>query len=176
MPLYVKSTIDNLLVENPINGLQDALLLSLKIGGIYMLLSLGSGFFLFLTRQTIIIMSRLIEFDLKNEIYSHYQELDATFYKKNTTGDLMNRISEDVGQVRMYIGPGLMYTINLVALFGLVVFQMIDISPSLTLFVLIPLPIMSFLIYKVSSKMNQLSTEVQKEQSMNLLLPIKIKA
>ncbi len=166
MPLYVKTTIDSLFVENPINGIQDALILSLKIGGVYMLLSLGSGFFLFLTRQTIIIMSRLIEFDLKNEIYSHYQQLDATFYKKNTTGDLMNRISEDVGQVRMYLGPGLMYTINLIALFGLVVFQMIDISPSLTLFVLIPLPIMSFLIYKVSSKMNQLSTEVQKEQSM----------
>ena len=166
MPIYVKFTIDNLLLENPINGLQDALVLSLKIGGIYMLLSLGSGFFLFLTRQTIIIMSRLIEFDLKNEIYSHYQKLDASFYKKNTTGDLMNRISEDVGQVRMYLGPGLMYTINLVALFGLVIFQMIDISPSLTLFVLMPLPIMSFLIYKVSSKMNQLSTEVQKEQSM----------
>ena len=85
MPLYVKTTIDNLLLENPINGLQDALFLSLKIGGIYMLLSLGSGFFLFLTRQTIIIMSRLIEFDLKNEIYSHYQQLDASFYKKNTT-------------------------------------------------------------------------------------------
>lgn len=165
MPLYVKDTIDNLMTEKPVQGFDDALILSLKIGGIYMLLSLASGFFLFLTRQTIIIMSRLIEFDLKNEIYNQYQKLDYSFYKKNSTGDLMNRISEDVSQVRMYLGPGVMYTINLVALFGLVIFQMLDISASLTLFVLIPLPIMSFLIYKVSSKMNQLSTEVQKEQS-----------
>ena len=165
MPLYVKTTIDSLLTETPVNGLNDALFLSLKIGGIYMLLSLGSGFFLFLTRQTIIIMSRLIEYDLKNEIYNQYQQLDYSFYKKNATGDLMNRISEDVSQVRMYLGPGIMYTINLIALFGLVIYQMVDISPSLTLFVLIPLPIMSFLIYKVSSKMNKLSKEVQAEQS-----------
>ena len=165
MPLYVKTTIDSLLTETPVNGLNDALVLSLKIGGIYMLLSLGSGFFLFLTRQTIIIMSRLIEYDLKNEIYNQYQQLDYSFYKKNATGDLMNRISEDVSQVRMYLGPGIMYTINLIALFGLVIYQMVDISPSLTLFVLIPLPIMSFLIYKVSSKMNKLSKEVQAEQS-----------
>jgi ATP-binding cassette subfamily B protein len=165
MPLYVKTTIDSLLTETPVNGLNDALFLSLKIGGIYMLLSLGSGFFLFLTRQTIIIMSRLIEYDLKNEIYNQYQQLDYSFYKKNSTGDLMNRISEDVSQVRMYLGPGIMYTINLIALFGLVIYQMVDISPSLTLFVLIPLPIMSFLIYKVSSKMNKLSKEVQAEQS-----------
>jgi ATP-binding cassette subfamily B protein len=165
MPLYVKTTIDSLLTDTPVNGLNDALFLSLKIGGIYMLLSLGSGFFLFLTRQTIIIMSRLIEYDLKNEIYNQYQQLDYSFYKKNATGDLMNRISEDVSQVRMYLGPGIMYTINLIALFGLVIYQMVHISPSLTLFVLIPLPIMSFLIYKVSSKMNKLSKEVQAEQS-----------
>ena len=165
MPLYVKTTIDSLLTETPVNGLNDALFLSLKIGGIYMLLSLGRGFFLFLTRQTIIIMSRLIEYDLKNEIYNQYQQLDYSFYKKNATGDLMNRISEDVSQVRMYLGPGIMYTINLIALFGLVIYQMVDISASLTLFVLIPLPIMSFLIYKVSSKMNKLSKEVQAEQS-----------
>lgn len=165
MPLYVKTTIDSLMTEAPVKGFEEALWLSLKIGGIYMLFSIGSGFFLFLTRQTIIIMSRLIEYDLKNEIYDQYQKLDYSFYKKNSTGDLMNRISEDVSQVRMYLGPGIMYTINLVALFGLVIFQMIDISATLTLFVLIPLPIMSFLIYKVSSKMNQLSMEVQKEQS-----------
>ena len=131
-----------------------------------MLLSLISGFFLFLMRQTIIVMSRLIEFDLKNEIYSHYQKLDFTFYKKNATGDLMNRISEDVSQVRMYLGPGIMYSINLVALSILIITQMIKISPYLTVFVLIPLPIMSFLIYKVSSKMNLMSKNVQVEQSM----------
>jgi ATP-binding cassette subfamily B protein len=166
MPLYVKSTIDNLMGGAAITSINDALILSLKIGGIYMLLSVCSGFFLFLMRQTIIIMSRLIEYDLKNEIYAQYQRMDYAFFKKNTTGDLMNRISEDVSQVRMYLGPGIMYTINLIALFGLVVYQMVNISASLTLFVLIPLPIMSFLIYKVSSKMNLMSTEVQKEQSI----------
>jgi ATP-binding cassette subfamily B protein len=166
MPLYVKSTIDDLMKSTTITSIEDALFLSLKIGGIYMLLSLISGFFLFLMRQTIIVMSRLIEFDLKNEIYSHYQKLDFTFYKKNATGDLMNRISEDVSQVRMYLGPGIMYSINLVALSILIITEMIKISPYLTVFVLIPLPIMSFLIYKVSSKMNLMSKDVQVEQSM----------
>jgi ATP-binding cassette, subfamily B, multidrug efflux pump len=166
MPLYVKSTIDDLMKSTTITSIEDALYLSLKIGGIYMLLSLISGFFLFLMRQTIIVMSRLIEFDLKNEIYSHYQKLDFTFYKKNATGDLMNRISEDVSQVRMYLGPGIMYSINLVALSILIITQMLKISPYLTVFVLIPLPIMSFLIYKVSSKMNLMSKDVQVEQSM----------
>lgn len=166
MPLYVKSTIDDLMKSTTITSIEDALYLSLKIGGIYMLLSLISGFFLFLMRQTIIVMSRLIEFDLKNEIYSHYQKLDFTFYKKNATGDLMNRISEDVSQVRMYLGPGIMYSINLVALSILIITQMVKISPYLTVFVLIPLPVMSFLIYKVSSKMNLMSKNVQVEQSM----------
>lgn len=165
MPLYVNTTIDELMNGSSINSIDDALMLSLKIGGIYMFLSICSGFFLFLMRQTIIIMSRLIEYDLKNEIYDQYQKMDYAFYKKNNTGDLMNRISEDVSQVRMYLGPGIMYTLNLIALFALVIFQMIAISPSLTLFVLLPLPIMSFLIYKVSSKMNKLGTEVQREQS-----------
>ena len=131
-----------------------------------MVLSLAKGFFLFLMRQTIIVMSRRIEFDLKNEIYKQYQNLDLSFYKKNNTGDLMNRISEDVSHVRMYLGPGIMYSINLVVLFTLVVYQMIVISPSLTSLVLIPLPLMSFLIYKVSAKMNFLSKKVQEEQSL----------
>jgi ATP-binding cassette subfamily B protein len=111
-------------------------------------------------------MSRLIEYDLKNEIFDQYQKLDFLFYKKNKTGDLMNRISEDVGQVRMYLGPGIMYTLNLIVLFILVILEMVKISPTLTLYVLLPLPFMSFMIYKVSSKMNQLSREVQKEQSL----------
>ncbi len=135
------------------------------VGLIYFGLSLASGFFLFLQRQTIIIMSRYIEFDLKNEIYSQYQRLGYTFYKKNSTGDLMNRISEDVSKVRMYLGPSLMYTINLVVLTVMVVWNMVNINGYLTIFVLIPLPIMSFLIYRVSSKMNKLSTHVQEEQS-----------
>lgn len=138
---------------------------ALTSGGYYMLLSIASGFFLFLTRQTIIIMSRFIEFDLKNEIYNQYQKLDYTFYKKSSTGDLLNRISEDVSKVRMYLGPGIMYTINLTVLSILSLYQMINTSGYLTLFVLIPLPIMSFIIYKVSSKVNRLSFVVQQEQS-----------
>src|SRR5690606_941026 len=103
-------------------------MLSLKLFGCYMLLSIGKGFFLFLTRQTIIVMSRHIEFDLKNEVYNQYQRLNFSFYKKSNTGDLMNRISEDVSQVRMYLGPGLMYTINLAILFTLCVFAMMQIN------------------------------------------------
>ncbi len=166
MPIYVKDTTDELIKNTSVKTTTEGVSLALKIGGIYVLLSIASGVFLFLTRQTIIIMSRLIEFDLKNEIYAQYQRLDYSFYKKNATGDLMNRISEDVSQVRMYLGPGIMYTINLIALFFLVIYQMVNVNPLLTLFVLIPLPIMSFLIYKVSSKMNTLSTEVQREQSL----------
>lgn len=139
--------------------------LAIELGAIYMGFSLLKGFFLFLMRQTIIVMSRYIEFDLKKTIYNQYQALDQSFYKQNATGDLMNRISEDVGLVRMYAGPGIMYTINLVVSFILIVGKMLTISPSLTLFVLLPLPIMSLLIYKVSSTMNKMSLEVQKEQS-----------
>ncbi|MDB3905146.1 ABC transporter ATP-binding protein/permease [Crocinitomicaceae bacterium] len=166
MPLYVKTTIDSLMSNVQIKSVNDALWVSLQIGGFYMFLSLCKGFFLFLMRQTIIVMSRHIEFDLKNEIYDQYQKLDMSFYKKHRTGDLMNRISEDVSHVRMYLGPGIMYSINLIVLFTLVVYQMIKISPTLTAFVLIPLPIMSYLIYKVSAKMNFLSKKVQEEQSL----------
>jgi len=165
MYLYFKETIDSFSSNKHLIKLDDIFYASLQIGGIYMLLNIASGFFLFLTRQTLIIMSRLIEFDLKNEIYQQYQRLDYGFYKRNSTGDLMNRISEDVSQVRMYLGPGIMYSINLVVLFVIVLIYMISINPILTLFVLIPLPIMSYLIYKVSSRMNQLSTDVQVEQS-----------
>ena len=165
MPIYVKDTVDSLMGSVSITSLNDALYLSLKIGGIYLFLSFAKGFFLFLMRQTIIVMSRHIEFDLKNEIFNHYQKLDSAFFKKNRTGDLMNRISEDVGLVRMYLGPGIMYTINLIVLVTMIIIQMVQISPILTLYVLIPLPIMSVIIYKVSSKMNLLSGKVQTEQS-----------
>jgi ATP-binding cassette subfamily B multidrug efflux pump len=138
---------------------------AVKVGLIYLSLSLASGFFLFLTRQSIIIMSRHIEYDLKNEIYDHYQKLDYSFYKRNSTGDLMNRISEDVTKVRMYLGPGIMYTINLSILFIMAIYNMVRIDGFLTIMVLLPLPIMSFLIYKVSSKINSISSEVQQEQS-----------
>ncbi len=165
MPIYVKDTVDEFVASTNTSNGNELIFLAFKVGGLYILLSIGKGFFLFLVRQCIIIMSRLIEFDLKNEIYKHYQKLDLGFFKKNSTGDLMNRISEDVGQVRMYLGPGVMYSINLAILSIMSVYQMVKINPVLTVFVLIPLPIMSFLIFKVSSKMNLLGTEVQREQS-----------
>jgi ATP-binding cassette subfamily B multidrug efflux pump len=165
MPAFFSSAIDQFQQQIKSNEPTDYLWLAFELGAIYMGFSLLKGFFLFLMRQTIIVMSRYIEFDLKKEIYGQYQALDQSFYKQNATGDLMNRISEDVGLVRMYAGPGIMYTINLVVSFILIVGKMMTISPSLTVFVLLPLPIMSILIYKVSSTMNKMSLEVQKEQS-----------
>lgn len=130
-----------------------------------LLMALIKGVFTFFMRQTIIIMSRLIEYDLKNEIYNHYQELSMSFYKKNNTGDIMNRISEDVSRVRMYLGPGIMYTINLITLFILVISVMLSIDVELTLYALAPLPILSILIYYVSNKINKKSENVQAQLS-----------
>ncbi|NRD20454.1 ABC transporter ATP-binding protein [Winogradskyella eckloniae] len=124
-----------------------------------------TGIFTFLMRQTIINVSRYIEFDLKNEIYKHYQILSLNFYKTNRTGDLMNRISEDVGKVRMYVGPALMYTINTITLFAVALIYMIDRSPSLTLYTLLPLPVLSIAIYKLSRLINKRSTIVQQSLS-----------
>ena len=120
-----------------------------------------SGFFTFLMRQTIINVSRYVEFDLKNEIFWHYQKLTQRFYKNNRTGDLMNRISEDVGKVRMYIGPAFMYSINTISLFIIVISYMLSIAPELTLYALLPLPILSITIYKLSKVINVKSTLVQ---------------
>ena len=119
------------------------------------------GFFMFLMRQTIIVVSRKIEFDLKNEIYNHYQSLSMGFFKKNKTGDILNRISEDVTKVRMYLGPAILYSLNLTCLLLFVIFRMFYISPELTFWVLLPLPILSFLIYKISSAINKNSELVQ---------------
>ena len=123
------------------------------------------GTFLFFTRQTIIVMSRRIEFDLKGKIFDQYQRLDAAFYRANDTGDLMNRISEDVSKVRMYLGPAIMYTINLAMLIILVVSVMVYIDWKLTIFALLPLPLMSLAIYFVSTRINVQSESVQKKQS-----------
>ncbi|MCB0482597.1 MAG: ABC transporter ATP-binding protein [Flavobacteriales bacterium] len=120
-----------------------------------------TGIFLFFTRMTIIVMSRLIEYDIKNDIFIHYQVLNTSFYKKNNTGDLMNRISEDVSRVRMYFGPAIMYTINLVVLFALVISTMIEVNAMLTLYVLLPLPFLSVIIYYVSHIINKKSERVQ---------------
>ena len=134
-------------------------------GSKLLVLTLTSGFFLFLMRQTIIVMSRHIEFDQKNELYAHYQTLDASFYKNNSTGDLMNRISEDVGKVRMYSGPAIMYLINTFATVIIVMVFMLKINWQLTLLVFAPLPLLSFVIYKVSDLINKRSTIVQQELS-----------
>ena len=123
------------------------------------------GVFLFFMRQTIIVMSRRVEYDLKNEIFEHYQTLPLSFYRKNNTGDLMARISEDVSKVRMYIGPALMYGINLVTLFLMVIPYMISINPTLTFYSLLPLPILSVSIYFVSDIINKRSTEIQESLS-----------
>ncbi|WP_299124522.1 ABC transporter ATP-binding protein [uncultured Winogradskyella sp.] len=124
-----------------------------------------AGLFTFLMRQTIINVSRYIEYDLKNEIYQHYQVLSLNFYKSNRTGDLMNRISEDVGKVRMYVGPALMYTINTVTLFTVAIIYMTSTAPKLTLYTLLPLPILSVAIYKLSRLINKRSTIVQQSLS-----------
>jgi len=127
--------------------------------------ALLSGFFTFLMRQTLINVSRYIEFDLKNEIFEQYLRLSQTFYKNNRTGDLMNRISEDVGKVRMYVGPAIMYSINTVALFVIVISYMVSIAPQLTLYTIIPLPLLSYIIYKLSKIINVRSTKVQENLS-----------
>jgi len=136
---------------------------------IYGLIILGMallrGFFLFLVRQTIIVMSRHIEYDLKNEIYEQYQSLPISFYRRNNTGDLLARISEDVSKVRMYIGPAIMYGLNLFTLFVMLIPIMFAINFKLTMYALIPLPFLSFSIYYVHNKINRRSEEIQRSLS-----------
>ena len=137
----------------------------LLYGGIILLMALLKGIFLFLVRQTLIVMSRHIEYDLKSEIYAHYQTLPLSFYRQNSTGDLMARISEDVGKVRMYVGPSLMYGINLISVFVLVVWYMYSVNPTLTWYVLIPVPFLSGSIYFVNTIINKKSEEIQRQLS-----------
>ncbi len=137
----------------------------LKYGGLIVSFAILKGVFMYFMRQTIIVMSRKIEFDLKNEIYQQYQNLSMSFYKKNKTGDLMNRISEDVSRVRMYLGPALMYGINISILFYLVINKMFNINSTLTIYVLIPLPILAITVYFVSDNINKRSERVQSQLS-----------
>lgn len=127
--------------------------------------SVLTGFFTFMMRQTIIVASRRIEYELKNKIYTHYQDLSLTDFKKTTTGDLMNRLSEDVVAVRMYLGPGVMYVVNLLILLIITSIYMLKTDVSMTVWSLVPLPILSFVIYKVSSIINRKSKIMQKSQS-----------
>lgn len=152
-------------IEDYINGditsievVKDKLMLNIAliIGA-----ALASAIFTFLMRQTFIVVSRYIEYDLKNEVYTQYQNLSLDFYKRNRTGDLMNRISEDVSKVRMYVGPALMYGVQTLTLFVVVIYFMVKAAPTLTLYTLVPFPILSFAIYKLSVAINKRSAEIQ---------------
>ena len=124
-----------------------------------------AGILTFLMRQTLIVMSRHVEFDLKNEVFRQYENLSQNFYKQNRTGDLMNRISEDVGKVRMYVGPAVMYSINTFIRFAIVIVYMYNVSPTLTLYTLLPLPFLSYTIFKLSTEINKRSTAFQQNLS-----------
>jgi len=134
-------------------------------GIVLLVFAILRGFFMFLMRQTIIVMSRHIEYDQKNEVFQHYLQLDTNFYKTHETGDLMNRMAEDVSRVRMYTGPAIMYLINLVALISLSVFYMVKKNPELSLYVLAPMPILAIAIYYVNNIINKKSEEVQAKLS-----------
>ncbi len=163
VPKFVGDSVDIVgrYINNEVTDI--AIVKSKLILNIFLILGsvLIAAFFTFLMRQTFIVVSRYIEFDLKNEVYQHYQKLCLTFYKNNRTGDLMNRISEDVSKVRMYLGPAIMYSINTLTLFVIVISYMISIAPTLTLYTLAPLPVLSFSIYKLSVAIHQRSTIVQ---------------
>jgi len=164
-------TYQGVIVRNGTNKILDIILhheevnewVFIRYGLIIIGLALTSGLFMFLMRQTIIVMSRHIEFDQKNKIYRHYQELDAGFYKMHTTGDLMNRISEDVSRVRMYTGPAIMYLANTIVTTITILIFMLSVNVRLTLLVFLPLPVLSFIIYKVSDLISRQSTRVQEE-------------
>ncbi|MFM2230750.1 MAG: putative multidrug resistance transporter ATP-binding/permease protein YheI, partial [Bacteroidota bacterium] len=152
------------IIENyPENGMDKSAVIQLLIKNISLAIatSLIAGFLTFLMRQTLIVMSRHVEFDLKNEVFRHYEQLDQGFYKRNRTGDLMNRITEDVAKVRMYVGPAVMYTINTLIRFGVVIIYMYNVSPRLTLYTLLPLPLLSYVIFKLSVEINKRSTSFQ---------------
>lgn len=133
--------------------------------GMVVVLALLKGLFMFFMRQTIIVISRYIEYDLKNDIYRHYQDLDYHFYAANNTGDLMNRISEDVSRVRMYVGPAIMYSVNMIVMFLLVIYAMAQVNVKLTIYTLLPLPVLSGIIYYVHSIINRKSEKVQEQLS-----------
>lgn len=172
-PQYVResfNTVEEAIRLNAENGTEGISSETKKLILWYGLIIIGSsllkGLFMFFMRQTLIVMSRHIEFDLKNTVYQHYQKLSQRFYRANSTGDLMNRISEDVSRVRMYLGPAIMYGINTGILVIVVVQRMLSINTTLTLYTLLPLPILSYLIYRVSHLINRRSERVQAQLSV----------
>lgn len=149
-----------------IEKINDMLFWSLLIfAGFVILMAILRGIFLFFTRQTLIVLSRLVEYDIRNDLYMHFQSMSLSFYRRNRTGDLMARITEDLSRVRMYLGPGIMYTINAFTLAVIVVTTMFMVNPELTLYVLFPLPILSYLIYYVESIIQNRSEKIQRQLS-----------
>src|SRR6201996_3232551 len=139
---------------------------TLLFGLIVLALYFLRGIFLFFMRQTIILMSRHIEYDLKNEMYAHYQLLSLAFYRRHNTGHLMNRVSEDVSRVRMYLGPGIMYTINTITLFVIAICFMLTVNIRLTIFTILPLPVLALTIYYVNNIINFRSEKIQQRLSV----------
>ena len=162
---FVRKAFDAVILSMNTGNTSNTSEILIKYGSLIVLFAILKGIFMYCMRQTIIVISRKIEYDLKNEIYQQYQALSISFYKKNKTGDLMNRISEDVSRVRMYLGPALMYAINIFVLFLLVISKMLSISTTLTIYVLLPLPILAISVYFVSSTMNKRSEKVQAQLS-----------
>ena len=162
---FVRDALDSLIEKLNSQENENISLVLLKYGGLIVLFAILKGIFLYMTRQTIIVMSRKIEFDLKNEVFDHYQKLSIGFYKINKTGDLMNRITEDITKVRMYLGPAIMYSINLSVLFSLVIYKMFAVSKILSIFVLFPLPLLAISVYFVSNRINKKSERVQAQLS-----------
>lgn len=173
-PSVVRNAVDSVIhklsgMQTTVTGKEDVMaqlgMTLLIFLGTYILVALLEGFFTFMMRQTIIVVSRLIEADMKNDMYGHYQKLDLAFYRKNNTGDLMNRITEDVSRVRMFVGPSLMYMGNLVCMFVLCTAAMIHVNWKLALFVLIPMPFLSLLIYLLNTRINKGSEALQAKLS-----------
>ena len=162
---FVRNALDELILKLNAENKENLSLVLLKYALLIVLFAVLKGIFLYMTRQTIIVMSRKIEFDLKNEIFDKYQKLSIGFYKQNKTGDLMNRITEDISKVRMYLGPAVMYSINLTILFSLVIYRMFSVSEILTIYVLFPLPILAISVYFVSNRINKKSERVQAQLS-----------
>ncbi len=175
-PQYFREAMDMIIETVPMYSLvkgsshahimQEFIVLNLIWFGIFVIVqALIMGVFMFFMRQTIIVMSRLVEYDMRKELYAHAQYLDTTYYKKHSTGDLMARMTEDVSRVRQYLGPALLYGFNLITLFVLVIYAMFDVNPTLAIYTLIPLPFLSWSIFKVSEKINIWSTAIQTQLS-----------
>ena len=173
VPILVRLGLDEALKQSLwITGRGDALASSLifqtalAFGVGILLLAIVRGVFMYFMRQTLIVVSRKVEYDLKNRLYNKYQKLGESFYRKHMTGDLLSRMSEDVSNVRMYIGPAIMYFANMIFTFVVVIYQMAQANASLTIWVLLPLPVLSYSIYQVSRRMNLGNKQIQEQLSV----------